>query len=79
MRRPRTSSVVEEFGLLVPFDLCTKTDSHETSHAVQEDLLVGSILINVKRAIVTAEQVFASSLMNHGNVTTIIDDDKATT
>ena len=53
--RPRTSSIVEELGLLLPFDLCTKTDSHETAHAAQENLLVGGIPFNVKRAIVTAE------------------------
>lgn len=79
MVRPRHSGIVEEFGLLISFDLCTETDSHEALHAVQEDSLVSGLLINVERAIARAEQVFASSLMDHGNVTTIIDDSKAAT
>ena len=79
MERPRISSIVQKFGLLESPDLRPKTSSHEASHAAQEHLLVGSIPVNAKPAIVTAEQVFASSLMDHGNIATIIDDDKATT
>jgi hypothetical protein len=77
MRGPQSRSIFEKFGLLTPAKLCSKTGSHETPHTTQEHLLVSGIWIKVERVVVAAEQVFPSCLMDHVNITTIINNDEA--